>query len=303
MSLSEAAFEFSSHIIWNSVDQTFFSRGPPIEEPCCKWSSAMDERLHHSTWPYCLIWAGCCCGLFIISDPRASKSILRRPKEIEDVILFKFVLLVSVHTISVNGARVSDASNASSNNFMNNLKLSIDWYCMNRNQQDKLDQNHLLCLENTLTERETHKDWTVCMWVNNELIYMFGGTNPLKSQIEIVWNICKHLYYCSTLKQYYLRNNHLYWAFVRKAQKSIHILIVLFCFIFLHLIFCKFTIMLLADIFIQSNFQCSYYRDPNSLGAPWSKEACWRTHCWWRLRRLIQQPSAFQFTTPQKQCR
>ncbi len=76
------------------------------------------------------------------------------------------------------------------------------------------------CVWKTHSQRDTHKDWTVCMWVNNEFIYMFGGTNPLKSQIEIVWNICKHLYYCSTLKKYYLRNNHLYWAFVRKAQKN-----------------------------------------------------------------------------------
>ncbi len=33
-----------------------------------------------------------------------------RPKDIEDVILVKFVLLVSVHTTSVNGAQFSEAS-------------------------------------------------------------------------------------------------------------------------------------------------------------------------------------------------
>ncbi|KTF90818.1 hypothetical protein cypCar_00015204 [Cyprinus carpio] len=33
-----------------------------------RWYSAMDETLHHSTCPCCLIWSGCCCGLFFLSD-------------------------------------------------------------------------------------------------------------------------------------------------------------------------------------------------------------------------------------------
>ncbi|KAI2644706.1 Collagen alpha-5(VI) chain [Labeo rohita] len=40
----------------------------------------MDETLHHSTCPCSLIWARCCCGLFIISEFRASESILKKTK-------------------------------------------------------------------------------------------------------------------------------------------------------------------------------------------------------------------------------
>ncbi len=42
----------------------------------------------------------------ILEPTRTSRE---RPKEIQDVILVKFVLLVSVHTTSVNGARFSEA--------------------------------------------------------------------------------------------------------------------------------------------------------------------------------------------------
>ncbi len=42
--------------------------------------------------------------------PEPARASRERPKDIEDVILVKFVLLVSVHTISVNETRVSEAS-------------------------------------------------------------------------------------------------------------------------------------------------------------------------------------------------
>ncbi len=43
--------------------------------------------------------------------PEPARASRERPKDIEDVILVKFVLLVSVHTTSVNGAHFSEASN------------------------------------------------------------------------------------------------------------------------------------------------------------------------------------------------
>lgn len=61
-----------------------------------KWSRDTDETLHHSS-SYCLIRTRCCCGLFIISDPRAARASRERPKDTEDLILVKFVLLVSVY--------------------------------------------------------------------------------------------------------------------------------------------------------------------------------------------------------------
>ncbi len=42
--------------------------------------------------------------------PEPARASRERPKDIEDVILAKFVLLVSVHTTSVNGAQFSEAS-------------------------------------------------------------------------------------------------------------------------------------------------------------------------------------------------
>ncbi len=42
--------------------------------------------------------------------PEPARASRERPKDIEDVILVKFVLLVSVHTTSVNGAHFSEAS-------------------------------------------------------------------------------------------------------------------------------------------------------------------------------------------------
>ncbi len=42
--------------------------------------------------------------------PEPARASRERPKDIEDVILVKFVLLVSVHTTSVNGAHFSKAS-------------------------------------------------------------------------------------------------------------------------------------------------------------------------------------------------
>ncbi len=60
---------------------------------------------------------------------------------------------------------------------------SIDWYCMNR-------ITDIVWTESSMDVR-----------VNNDWIYMFGWTNPLKPQIEIVWNIFKHLYYSSNLKK------------------------------------------------------------------------------------------------------
>ncbi len=42
--------------------------------------------------------------------PEPARASRERPKDIEDVILVKFVLLVSVHTTSVNETRVSEAS-------------------------------------------------------------------------------------------------------------------------------------------------------------------------------------------------
>ncbi len=43
-------------------------------------------------------------------SPEPARASRERPKDIEDVILVKFVLLVSVHTTSVNETRVSEAS-------------------------------------------------------------------------------------------------------------------------------------------------------------------------------------------------
>ncbi len=42
--------------------------------------------------------------------PESARASRERPKDIEDVILVKFVLLVSVHTTSVNGAQFSEAA-------------------------------------------------------------------------------------------------------------------------------------------------------------------------------------------------
>ncbi len=42
--------------------------------------------------------------------PEPARESRERPKDIEDVILVKFVLLVSVHTTSVNETRISEAS-------------------------------------------------------------------------------------------------------------------------------------------------------------------------------------------------
>ncbi len=55
--------------------------------------------------------------------PEPARTSRERLKDIEDVILVKFVLLVSVYTISVNGAQVSEASKASSINVMKLLKV------------------------------------------------------------------------------------------------------------------------------------------------------------------------------------
>ncbi len=43
--------------------------------------------------------------------PEPARASRERKKKIEDVILVKFVLLVSVHTTSDNGAQFSEASN------------------------------------------------------------------------------------------------------------------------------------------------------------------------------------------------
>ncbi len=42
--------------------------------------------------------------------PESERASRERPKDIEDVTLVKFVLLVSVHTTSVNGAQFSEAA-------------------------------------------------------------------------------------------------------------------------------------------------------------------------------------------------
>ncbi len=42
--------------------------------------------------------------------PEPARASGERPKDMEDVILVKFVLLVSVHTTLVNGAQFSEAS-------------------------------------------------------------------------------------------------------------------------------------------------------------------------------------------------
>ncbi len=75
--------------------------------------------------PYCLIRTGCCCGLSSSVTLEPVRTSRKRPKDIEDVILVKFVLLVFVIQHSVNETRDSEASKASSNNFMKNLKVRL----------------------------------------------------------------------------------------------------------------------------------------------------------------------------------
>ncbi len=57
--------------------------------------------------------------------PEPARTSRERLKDTEDVILVKFDMLVSVHTKSVNGAQVSGASKASSNNVMKLLKVRL----------------------------------------------------------------------------------------------------------------------------------------------------------------------------------
>ncbi len=84
-----------------------------------KWSSAMNEMLTASSGPDAAVVSSSSVS------PEPAKASRERPKDMEDVILFKFVLLVSVHTTSVNETRVPEASKASSNNFMKNLKVRL----------------------------------------------------------------------------------------------------------------------------------------------------------------------------------
>ncbi len=75
-----------------------------------KWSSVMNET--RLTSPDLTASSGPDVAVVSSSSetPEPARASRGRPKDIEDVILVKFVLLVSVHTTSVNGAHFSEAS-------------------------------------------------------------------------------------------------------------------------------------------------------------------------------------------------
>ncbi len=89
-------------------------------------------------------------------SPEPARASRKRPKDIENVILVKFVLLVFVHTTSVNETRVSEASKASSNNFMKNLKVRLHWLIL----YEQKPAGQTWPTSSFVLKKKNHKDWT-----------------------------------------------------------------------------------------------------------------------------------------------